>query len=352
MIRSLDTRYSTTRLNSDRRPTITVTSSDKYKRKLFQKECKNAGGLRTEGHYKHSYEKVNNDWCIVDESDNVKEKVVFEKPIEKYNTLPLITVITVVYNCEKLIEDTILSVINQSYPNVEYIVIDGGSNDGTVDIIKKYGDYIDYWISEKDSGIYDAMNKGTVLAGGSWLNYMNAGDNFFENTTIEKLKLAKHEQDIVCGNIYVVDHLANSSAVYKPIDWSIKSFYTSMPVFHQGLFANVKAFKTVGLYDESFRYSGDYEWLTRLYLSGGTSFYYDINVANFLADGASFDYYNKIENLKLARKYFPPFQVFRRYIILISSLVRIFVLKKIVNKKLHGIYRRKKYAKNIGKYIR
>lgn len=77
---------------------------------------------------------------------------------------PLISVITVSYNAVSTIEDTILSVINQTYPNIEYIIIDGGSADGTVDIIEKYVDRISYWVSEPDKGIYDAMNKGLKVA--------------------------------------------------------------------------------------------------------------------------------------------------------------------------------------------
>ena len=91
---------------------------------------------------------------------------------------PLISIITVVYNGEKHLEETILSVINQTYDNVEFIIIDGSSTDGTIDIIKKYEDKIDYWISEKDSGIFDAMNKGILASKGDYINFMNAGDFF------------------------------------------------------------------------------------------------------------------------------------------------------------------------------
>jgi putative colanic acid biosynthesis glycosyltransferase len=92
---------------------------------------------------------------------------------------PLISIVTVVYNGEKFLEDTIKSVIEQSYENIEYIIIDGGSTDETVDIIKKYEDKIDYWASEPDSGIYDAMNKGAKLATGDFVVFMNAGDMFY-----------------------------------------------------------------------------------------------------------------------------------------------------------------------------
>ncbi|MDW7973536.1 MAG: glycosyltransferase family 2 protein, partial [Thermodesulfovibrio sp.] len=103
---------------------------------------------------------------------------------EKIDELPLVSVITVVLNGEKYLEQTIQSVINQTYPNVEYIIIDGGSTDGTLDTIKKYEDYIDYWLSERDEGMYDALKKGFSLAFGrifTWLNY----DDIFYSYTVE-----------------------------------------------------------------------------------------------------------------------------------------------------------------------
>jgi len=105
------------------------------------------GGLRTQGYFKKS------------ETDK-----------------PLITVVTVVFNGEAHLEETILSVINQTYDNIEYIVIDGASTDGTVDIIRKYEHAIDYWVSEKDGGIYDAMNKGIRCVTGQAISFMNSGD--------------------------------------------------------------------------------------------------------------------------------------------------------------------------------
>ncbi len=101
------------------------------------------------------------------------------------NNQPLISIVTVVYNGEKFLEQTIKSVINQTCKNIEYIIIDGGSTDGTVDIIKKYEQKITYWISEKDRGIYDAMNKGAKLATGDFINFMNADDMIYCDNAVE-----------------------------------------------------------------------------------------------------------------------------------------------------------------------
>lgn len=104
---------------------------------------------------------------------------------------PLISVVTVSYNAVLTIEQTILSVINQTYPYVEYIIIDGGSTDGTVDVIKKYADRIAYWVSEPDKGIYDAMNKGIKMATGKWINFMNSGDSFYNDDVIKGIQFEK-----------------------------------------------------------------------------------------------------------------------------------------------------------------
>ena len=100
---------------------------------------------------------------------------------------PIISVITVVYNNAKVIEETILSVLNLDYKNIEYIIVDGGSTDGTLEIIEKYSSKIDYWVSESDICVYDAMNKGIKNSSGEWLNFMNGGDIFASKTALDFL---------------------------------------------------------------------------------------------------------------------------------------------------------------------
>lgn len=119
---------------------------------------------------------------------------------------PLISVVTVVYNGEATLEQTILSVVSQTYENVEYIIVDGGSKDGTIDIIKKYECKIDYWQSEPDRGIYDAMNKGIGLALGEWIYIIGADDFFVDENVINELSdLFIGSYDVISGTVWAVN---------------------------------------------------------------------------------------------------------------------------------------------------
>lgn len=112
-----------------------------------------------------------------------------------------VTVVTVCYNAATVIEETILSVLSQDYQSMEYIVIDGGSTDGTVDIIKKYSDRIAYWVSEPDGGIYYAMNKAVEHATGDYVNFMNAGDTFFDSNVLKDIFYRKlYTEDVIYGS--------------------------------------------------------------------------------------------------------------------------------------------------------
>ena len=127
---------------------------------------------------------------------------------------PLLTVVTVVRNGEKTLEETMLSVINQTYTNIEYIIVDGASTDGTLEVIKKYEDKIDYWISEPDKGIYDAMNKGIDLAAGEWINFMNGGDEFCDYEVIKKIVdeflLVNNSKKLFYSDFYIRNEYSSS----------------------------------------------------------------------------------------------------------------------------------------------
>lgn len=131
---------------------------------------------------------------------------------------PLVTVITVTYNCGHCLEETILSVLNQSYSNVEYIVIDGGSQDNTLDILNRYNDAIDYWVSEPDNGIYDAMNKGIRFSSGEWLNFLNSKDTFCDSGTLESVAKTFFQNDdarFIYSDVLLTRHGGANNHRYK-----------------------------------------------------------------------------------------------------------------------------------------
>lgn len=257
------------------------------------------GGLRTQGYFKSSYEDlVMNDECLIlNDKDGNKytvdnPKFKFQNP--KLEKLPLISIITVVYNGQKYLEETILSVLNQTYDNVEYIIIDGGSTDGTLDIIKKYEDKIDYWVSEKDKGIYDAMNKGIALASGQWINFMNAGDEFFDMGVLTEISRHLHA-DLVYGNHAVYDDDKNSNTV---IDVSSYKDTRNIPFCHQSLFALSKLLKE-NPFDMSYKIAADYDQYLKLKNLNATILYIPITISLYLDGGLS-----AISRKKLIEEYY------------------------------------------------
>jgi glycosyltransferase involved in cell wall biosynthesis len=167
-----------------------------------------------------------------------------------------ISIITVCYNAASIIEKTILSIINQqNHYDIEYIIIDGGSDDGTVDVISKYSSSIYYWVSEKDNGIYDAMNKGITVATGEFVIFINA-DDVLLNIPLNDLEyVIKNDMDGVCGCIE-----AEKGEIIKPVfDWRIK-LRNRLP--HQALFYRKRV---MDLYDLSWKIVADYNLNLRLY---------------------------------------------------------------------------------------
>jgi glycosyltransferase involved in cell wall biosynthesis len=155
---------------------------------------------------------------------------------------PLITVVTVVYNRAELLEDTIKNVIEQSYDNIEYIIVDGGSTDGTLEVIRKYEHAIDYWVSEPDKGIFGAMNKGIDLGSGQWINFMNAGDYFFDAGVLRKVfetPEAFNDADIIYG-----DHEVKYPRKNKIVKaGKIENLWKGSQFCHQSALINIRYHK-------------------------------------------------------------------------------------------------------------
>ncbi len=215
---------------------------------------------------------------------------------------PLVTIITVVFNGEKHLEKTIQSVIQQTYPNIEYIVIDGGSTDGTIDIIKKYGQQISQWVSEKDKGIADAFNKGIQKATGSIIGLINA-DDWYEPDAVQTAVQHLKDADIVYGklNIWKNDTIAYTVAANHSL------LPNEMTVNHPTVFVKKKWYDEHGLFRLQFRCAMDYDVMLRFYTRGAVFVYTDTVMANMRLEGFS-DVNWKVgckETLAIKNEYIP-----------------------------------------------
>ncbi|RJQ23910.1 glycosyltransferase [Candidatus Parcubacteria bacterium] len=197
---------------------------------------------------------------------------------------PLISVVTVSYNSEKYIEQTIISVISQSYRNIEYIIIDGGSYDGTLDIINKYQDNIDYWVSEKDDGIYDAINKGILYAHGDWIGLINSDDWYAQDAIEKVIESARNNQDvdIFYGNIISID----DGNKYRKKIGSHFNLFEEWNVPHPTCFVSRKTYKAEQ-YDPKYKVSGDFDYILRQYYLGKKFFHIDHSLVYFRRTGIS-----------------------------------------------------------------
>jgi glycosyltransferase involved in cell wall biosynthesis len=183
---------------------------------------------------------------------------------------PLFSIITIVYNDVQNIEQTINSVINQTYKNFEYIIIDGGSTDGTVDIIKKYSKRIDYWVSEKDGGIYPAMNKGIKVANGQIINMMNSGDYYYSKDVLDKVAkyfIKNINLSFVLGLSKFVKNDGTDFLINKKPYFSTLKAGMFNTISHQAFFYKKELHKDLGLYDLKFKICADGYFMYRAYHS-------------------------------------------------------------------------------------
>ena len=199
------------------------------------------------------------------------------------NINPKITIVTVTYNAENFLEETILSVINQDYQNIEYIIIDGASTDKTTDIIKKYEKYITYWISEEDSGIYHAMNKGIKKASGEWINFMNAGDSFSSLNVISEIFKINYNEDILYSDTNIIDFNQNILRVFMAKNLS-SFLIPKMSFIHQSSFIRTRLIKNRE-YNKNYKLASDFDFFLYAYLNNYKFQYIHLIIANFLEGG-------------------------------------------------------------------
>lgn len=204
--------------------------------------------------------------------------------MNKMNSFAKLSIVTVTYNCIKEIESTILSVINQDYPNFEYIIIDGGSIDGTVEIIKKYQDKVTYWVSEPDKGIYDAMNKGILKASGEWITMRNCGDYFAERDSLSKLFMDPIDSsvDFVCASAYRITPLGYYISSSKEISPNSKK----MTIVHPATFVRTSWHKQM-LFDLQYKVAADYNLIYKSKMMGRKFLIRDIPTVIFPQGGYS-----------------------------------------------------------------
>ena len=219
---------------------------------------------------------------------------------EQTGNYPLISIVTVVLNNAKTIEQTILSVVEQPYPNKEYIIIDGGSTDGTLDIIKKYQDKIAVWKSEPDHGIFDAMNKGIRLAKGDLIGIINA-DDWYENNILSEIADCYRQY----GNKTVIHGLLrnfNQGAFYSIKGNSIGVLKYDM-IQHPTCFVPKTLYDKYGSYDAKYKYSADYDLVLRFVNQGVHFEFLEKVIANFRIGGVSSEEKTQSEKFQILRKH-------------------------------------------------
>lgn len=201
---------------------------------------------------------------------------------------PTFSVITITYNAASTLEDTIQSVITQTYHRIEYIIIDGASTDGTMQLIERYADRIAKVVSEPDKGLYDAMNKGIALATGDYLIFLNAGDSFHADTTLQQVVQSikgKELPDILYGDTALVDnqrHFVRMRRLAPPKHLNWKSFRQGMLVCHQAFIAKRSLAEN---YDCQYRFSADFDWCIRMMRKAHTLHDTHLTLVDYLDEG-------------------------------------------------------------------
>ncbi len=296
----------------------------------------NYGGLRTEGWRKDSTE-----------------------------DMPLISIITVVRNDVVNIEETILSVLNQTYNNVEYIIVDGASTDGTLDVIKKYGKYVDLWVSEPDEGLFYAFNKGVDLVTGNWVEFLNSGDFYYGNTVLAEIFIGqKLDADGVYGSI--VCNVNGRRVIVNAHEDVAEKAWQGMRLIHEALFVKAEIMKKFK-FDTRYKVSADGDFVVKCIAAGYK--FKKINVVVFETRAQGFSAVHWLvarkENWIISRKYFPGlkadwyhlqglvyFVVFRFFKQILSAIGIYDWLKKYYRRWLGDRISREKYRhKEIGKTL-
>ena len=217
---------------------------------------------------------------------------------------PKISFITAVYNAKFFLNETLASIVNQDYPNKEIIVIDGGSNDGTKDVIINFDEHIDFWISELDKGIYDAMNKGLQKATGDFVTFINAGDTYCTNSVVSELFSEYNQQDVVYGdiNVITVDGTRKRYQKARPFTEEKLLQHGTGVLCHQAIFV---LREIAPLYNLRWKIKGELCWYFDIIKSQPTISYLHIPIAvvDYRLSGYGYNHFwqNQLEWLRLVK---------------------------------------------------
>lgn len=219
---------------------------------------------------------------------------------------PKLSVITIVYNNVRHIERTMLSVINQTYTNIEYILVDGFSTDGTLEIVQQYTGKIETLISEKDKGIYDAMNKGLAAATGDYVIFMNSGDEFYTADTVAQVFATSDNADIYYGETEMIDEAGNSLGQRRhkaPQQFTWRHFKYGMSISHQAIY--IKRSLTQP-YNRQYQLSADIDWILQAAKRAKNIVNVHQYVAKYLVGGMSKKKHRQslVERFAIMRKHY------------------------------------------------
>lgn len=231
---------------------------------------------------------------------------------------PLLSIVTVCYQAEKLLAETLDSVMSQTFQSFELVIVDGASTDNTVAIAQRYQSKIGTLISEKDKGIYDAMNKGIEHAKGEWIYFLNAGDCLYDKHVLQNVFGQELPENVglMYGKIKTVNEPTGVDYVWgKSV--SLKDFYHRYPINHQASFARKKAFESIGSFNTRYRLSADNEWFVRFFKQNQfVPIFKDLIIAFYDVNGASYTkrMQGYREYLSYGSVHFPFYISFKNYL--------------------------------------
>lgn len=267
------------------------------------------------------------------------------------NQIPKISLITVCYNAEKVLEQSLQSAMMQDFQDFEFVIIDACSKDKTLEIAEKFKSKIGYHISEKDNGIYDAMNKGIQAAKGEWLYFLNAGDSFHNNKVLSSIFTPEINKQIefIYGKVQTkneptgIDYVTGEKV-------SIVDFYNKYPICHQATFSKRKLFTEIGLFNTNYKLAADTEWFARLFKKKPENCLF-INEIIAFYDIQGTTYHKRMagyrEYLNFGREHFPFAVSLKNYLFYPLLWLKVKLIRILSSSSLFQQYRKMKFNKQL-----